>query len=1090
MSVKRLSISVLLLMALVLPAGAPGVLAQPPAPALTETGNWLPPRAAAGGDYRPEQQWRVWRAEGGPGRGLVQSPDGLWLMPAASSLQETLPAAALEPSGGPDDFGYTFNATALDWIDASGGTDTGINSSVDSVGPIAIGFPFKYYENTYGDLWVSRFGFLAFNNTDLYRSQSRIPEPGLPNDVIAPHWIPSYDSPDYVRYLRGGTAPNRWFVMEWNRQRSNCCSPDPTADEFTFQAVLYENGDIRFQYQDMRIYGNVYCQASGIEDSTGSDGLSITDFCRPVASNQAVHIARPAPAARVRIFPQHYGAFIYPGEESLTEIPIRNTGEMGPDTYDLILNSSWATGLCQADGVTPLTDTNGNGMLDTGPVSQGQTKIVTIKVWSSASSPIGNHNTALLTARSWLDASKQKTATARITVPAPFVQVYRDNADGAMSMLLARPEAQAVRKATDDWHWGYDVAVAELPNHNQIYVWSKDRCVDSNCTRYTSEIEYTILNPYGETVRPIARLIDHSGATLTTYDYPSGLAVAPDGRVGLVWYRYLWNSSNSQSNYNIYWAALDATGNLAVGPTNVTNNAVWGSWSDLNVPRFYNPVIAVSDDGRSFLAWTREHQTSAGWIVDIWYAVLNNLGGVVRDATKLTDSATGSNRSQYYSPAVTRLTGNRALVAFSGYIYPPGRTDVHYAALGSNGGIQHSVTRLTNGGSEWRPDAIQLPNSRVVVAWTGAAPVNLGEQGWTGEYFNNETLAGNPVVTRTDSTIDFRWDLGSPAAGINPDHFSVRWQGTITVPGGDYTFTMGSDDGSRLWIDDDLMMDYWNTCCQYWDRKVTLSPGDHSVRMEMREIDGAAWAYLRWRDTASPLIKYAVLDANLNQVVGPTAVGSSGALTGNDYVSVTGDADNRAIFTWMDYQSSSRRNLYYALVNTDGAVLTPATIFQTSQATAPYIFSSYTGYGNTTYRWIPPAGVDNRLSATPAIGYAAPGGMATPVEVGLEGRGGAAATSVRLTATLDPRLNYVDDTSGVTPTVSGQTVTWNLPNLRLYDVRQFQISLGATGGSLGDMLPVQLQITAAEPDLTPANNEATVQMWLSKPFYLPLLIRQ
>ncbi len=85
MSVKRLSISVLLLMALVLPAGAPAALAQPPAPALTEGGSWLPPRAATGGDYRPEQPWRAWRAEDGPGRGLVQSPDGLWLMPAASS---------------------------------------------------------------------------------------------------------------------------------------------------------------------------------------------------------------------------------------------------------------------------------------------------------------------------------------------------------------------------------------------------------------------------------------------------------------------------------------------------------------------------------------------------------------------------------------------------------------------------------------------------------------------------------------------------------------------------------------------------------------------------------------------------------------------------------------------------------------------------------------------------------------------------------------------------------------------------------------------------------------------------------------------
>ncbi len=868
-----------------------------------------------------------------------------------------LPAAALEPNGGPDDFGYTFDSSPLDWIDASGGTDTGINSSVDSVGPIAIGFPFKYYENTYSDLWVSRFGFLAFNGNYLYRSQSRIPEPSLPNDVIAPHWIPSYDSPDYVRYLRGGTAPNRWFVMEWNRQRSYYSA------EFTFQAILHENGDIVFQYQTMSIPGGSYaCQASGIEDSAGTDGLAITSFCQQVASNQAVRIVRPAPAARVRIFPQHYGAFIYPGEESLTEIPIRNTGELGTDTYDLMLNSSWAAGLYQADGVTPLTDTNGNGLLDTGPVPQGQSKTVAIKVWSSSSSPVGNHNTAMLTARSSIDASKQKTAAARIAVPAPFAQVYRDDADGAMSMLLARPEAQAVRKATDDWHGGSDVAVTELPNHNLIYVWSKGRCVDNNCTRYVREIEYTILNPYGETVRPVARLIDHSGATLITYDYPSGVAVAPDGRVGLVWYRYLWNSSNGQSNYNIFWAALSSSGDLVAGPVNVTNNSVWGTSSDFNVPRFYNPVIAATDNNRFALAWEREHREGTGWVENVWYAVLNDAGGVVRSPTRLTDAAAGANRSFFY-PALARLSGNRVLLAYSGYVYPPGRTDIYYVVLGSDGAIQRGITNLTNdSASDSRPDAIQLANGRIVLGWS------------------------------------------------------------------------------------------------------SYQSGAYRTR-------------------------FAVMDPAFNMVGGPTVLDNPAAITGDFYVSVTTDNVDRAVLTWMDDNYSYRRSLYYALIDANGMVLTPATIFRTSQAYSPRIESNYVGFGNTTYSWTPPAGVDSVLSVGQSLTLGQPGGAVTPIALKLAGRGGVAATSVRLTATLDPRLSYVDDTSGVTPTVSGQMVTWNLPNLRLFDIREFQLNLEVTGGALGDLLPVQLQLISAEPDLTPANNQANVQVWVSKPVYLPLLLR-
>lgn len=961
MSVKRFTITLILFAALVLPAGAPPALAQPAAPSPTAGGSWLP--ASADVAPRGPVNSLPTSPSGAAPLGALQSPEGDWIMPAdAGGRSPDAPlGAAVQPAGGPDDFGYTFASTPLNWIDASGGINTGISASVDSAGPIDIGFPFKYYENTYSQLWVSRFGFLAFNNSYLYRSQSRIPEPSLPNDVIAPHWIPSYDSPNYVRYLRGGTAPNRWFVMEWNRQRSDCCSPDPTADEFTFQAVLYENGDILFQYQDMRIYGGYYCQASGIEDSTGIDGLSITDFCRPVASNQAVRITRPAPAARVRIFPQHYGSFFYPGETTLTQLPIRNTGELGADVYDLTLDSPWLALLVHEDGATPLTDTDGDGVVDTGPVLQGHTKTIGVRVWSSPGTQVGYHNTATVTARSSLDPARYKTATSRIAVPASFAQVFGDDADGAMSMMLVKPQAQAVRKATSDWHWGSNVAVAELPNHNLIYVWSKGRCVDSNCTRYTSEIEYTILNPYGETVRPIARLTDNSGASFSTYDYPSGVAVAPDGRVGLIWYRYLWNSSNSQSNYNIYWAALDATGNLAVGPTNVTNNSVWGSSSALNVPRFYNPVIAATDNGRFVLAWESEQRETAGWVENTWYAVLDSSGGMVRSPTQLTDASAGSNRWYVY-PSLTQLSGNRVLMAYSGYVSPT--LDIYYVVLDSDGSIQRGITKLTNNGPwEYRPDAIQLANGRVVLGWS------------------------------------------------------------------------------------------------------SYQSGAYRAR-------------------------FAVMDNAYNVISGPTTLANPAALFGDFFVSVTSSGDYLGVLTWMDNNYSYRRNLYYALVDANGAMVTPPIIFQTSQATSPSIFSSYTGYGNTTYSWTPPAGVDSALSATPAIGYAAPGGMATSVEVRLQGRGGVPATSVRLTATLDPRLNYVDDTSGVTPTVSGQTVTWNLPNLRLYDIRQFQVNTRATGGSLGDSLPVQLQLTSAEPDLTPTDNQATVQVRLSRPLYLPLLIRQ
>lgn len=61
---------------------------------------------------------------------------------------------------------------------------------------------------------------------------------------------------------------------------------------------------------------------------------------------------------------------------------------------------------------------------------------------------------------------------------------------------------------------------------------------------------------------------------------------------------------------------------------------------------------------------------------------------------------------------------------------------------------------------------------------------------------------------------------------------------------------------------------------------------------------------------------------------------------------------NAAVLTWMDYDYNYRRNLYYALANGKGQVLTEPMIFR-SATLSPwgyYIESSYLGYGNAAYR--------------------------------------------------------------------------------------------------------------------------------------------
>ena len=83
--------------------------------------------------------------------------------------------------------------------------------------------------------------------------------------------------------------------------------------------------------------------------------------------------------------------------------------------------------------------------------------------------------------------------------------------------------------------------------------------------------------------------------------------------------------------------------------------------------------------------------------------------------------------------------------------------------------------------------------------------------GLRGDYFNTADLSGVPLLTRLDPRVDFSWGIGAPVWGGNQDHFSMRWSGQVQPRySEDYTFRVLSDDGARLWINGNLVIDDWN----------------------------------------------------------------------------------------------------------------------------------------------------------------------------------------------------------------------------------------------------------------------------------------
>ena len=123
---------------------------------------------------------------------------------------------------------------------------------------------------------------------------------------------------------------------------------------------------------------------------------------------------------------------------------------------------------------------------------------------------------------------------------------------------------------------------------------------------------------------------------------------------------------------------------------------------------------------------------------------------------------------------------------------------------------------------------------------------------FTGEYYNGST-GGSPefgelVLVREDFEINFDWGIGSPDPLVQNDGFQVRWTGTIYAEeSGTYYFRAYTDDGLRLFIDEQSVIDEW------WDFPATnhygqieLDPGLHDLEMEYYENGGDAVALLYW----------------------------------------------------------------------------------------------------------------------------------------------------------------------------------------------------------------------------------------------------
>jgi len=124
---------------------------------------------------------------------------------------------------------------------------------------------------------------------------------------------------------------------------------------------------------------------------------------------------------------------------------------------------------------------------------------------------------------------------------------------------------------------------------------------------------------------------------------------------------------------------------------------------------------------------------------------------------------------------------------------------------------------------------------------------------WKGEYWPNRDLNGQPALVRNDQAIDFDWGKNGPATSIPGDRFSARWTRKAAFEKGTYRFYVLVDDGMRLWVDDQPVIDAWSDHDAQWlTTDYALVEGTHTVRVEYYERIGNAQIRVWWEKVGAP----------------------------------------------------------------------------------------------------------------------------------------------------------------------------------------------------------------------------------------------
>jgi len=209
--------------------------------------------------------------------------------------------------------------------------------------------------------------------------------------------------------------------------------------------------------------------------------------------------------------------------------------------------------------------------------------------------------------------------------------------------------------------------------------------------------------------------------------------------------------------------------------------------------------------------------------------------------------------------------------------------------------------------------------------------------GLKGQYYDAPELEGEIVLTRIDPQINYDWGSGSPEPDVVPaDGFTVKWTGAIDIPAdGEWTFWTHADDGVRLSVNGQLLIEVWGASRPLeWDSDtITLDAGTYPIEMDFYDVadaNHAAIVSLHWQGPLIPerqVIPSGALQPPLWAFVLNPANGAV-------------DIDQRPTLEWSAGEDASVHDVYFGTDYDDVA---------NADTTTPGIYRGRQSIDNTSY---------------------------------------------------------------------------------------------------------------------------------------------